>query len=164
MKRFTLPLLIICLFTIASYAQTVELSLISTAGGEFKTDNESLTFTVGEIVTETFTTTDLILTQGFLQPYAETVDIPQATDNEFSVSIYPNPASNYFIIDIISENNENYYIDIIDIKGKKINSKNLIEKSTKINISNYQPGTFFVRLINESNTFTKTYVLIKTGN
>ncbi len=48
-------------------AQEVSQSLISSAGDYFETENISLSWSIGEVVTETFSTNDLFVTQGFQQ-------------------------------------------------------------------------------------------------
>ena len=54
------------LFAIQTNAQQV----IATSGGYYQNENISLSWTVGEPVIETFTAGDVILTQGFQQPWS----------------------------------------------------------------------------------------------
>lgn len=53
-------------FSFQAQAQQV----VASSGGLFEGENISLSFTVGEPVTETFTGGNVILTQGFQQPYS----------------------------------------------------------------------------------------------
>jgi len=162
MKKLSFTTIAIFLFTLLSNAQTAELSLISTAGGVFTSKNESLTFTVGEIVTETFSSNDLIITQGFLQPYSKPgVGLPQETESQFSINIYPNPASNFFNIEVLEH--EKYLMNVLDLNGKIIETRPLIEHSTKIDISNYYSGTYFIILTNNSKSIQESFVLVKVG-
>jgi hypothetical protein len=65
-KTKTILLLLSMTFFIShSYAQQV----ISSAGNYYQGDNLSMSWTLGETVIETFTGNDIILTQGFQQPY-----------------------------------------------------------------------------------------------
>ncbi|MFU8843753.1 MAG: hypothetical protein ACNA7V_08100 [Bacteroidales bacterium] len=67
MKRcFILILIIGCFFDISG--QTLTPEVISSSGGYFESTNASVSWTLGETVTETFTGTSFILTQGFQQP------------------------------------------------------------------------------------------------
>lgn len=67
MKKAKLILTIMTgmLISINLHAQQV----VASAGGYFEGNNVTLSWTLGEPVTETFTGSDVILTQGFQQPY-----------------------------------------------------------------------------------------------
>lgn len=63
-----LRLLIFCfLVASASYAQEIERSVVASAGENFSNGNFQLSFTLGEVVTETFADQNYILNQGFQQ-------------------------------------------------------------------------------------------------
>lgn len=82
--------LILLMLTVNVNAQQV----IASAGGYFENDNISLSWTVGEPVTETFAGVDLILTQGFQQPYnfyiTQLLNIPAGWSG---VSLYVDPVN-----------------------------------------------------------------------
>lgn len=63
---FLLTISGLILFAIQTNAQQV----IATSGGYYENENISLSWTVGEPVIETFTAGDVILTQGFQQPWS----------------------------------------------------------------------------------------------
>jgi hypothetical protein len=67
--------------------------------------------------------------------------------SDYSVSVYPNPASDFINIWIDSPDVKSYTISIFDLAGKEIISTETInEKSFKISISSLQPGCYFVEL------------------
>jgi hypothetical protein len=68
MKRLFILIPLIAWFLPVS-AQTLSPEVISSAGGYFENTDASLSWTLGETVTETFTGTNVILTQGFQQPF-----------------------------------------------------------------------------------------------
>lgn len=68
MKRYFILISIIgCFLNISG--QTLTPEVISSSGGYFENTNASLSWTLGETVTETFSGTNVILTQGFHQPF-----------------------------------------------------------------------------------------------
>ncbi|PLX08796.1 MAG: hypothetical protein C0596_05725 [Marinilabiliales bacterium] len=70
--------------------------LTSASGDTFETDNIKMYWSLGEVVCETFTEGDLILTNGFHQP---TIIISKISKSEHStVKVYPNPTKNYIYI------------------------------------------------------------------
>ena len=55
--------------TILCHAQTIDRQVIASSGDYFEGTNSSISWTVGEIATETLTDGNYILTQGFHQPF-----------------------------------------------------------------------------------------------
>jgi hypothetical protein len=62
--------LTIALAMIAGISQSNAQQVIVTGGGWYQTENITMSFTIGEPVIETFSGGDVILTQGFQQPYS----------------------------------------------------------------------------------------------
>lgn len=76
----------------------------------------SLSWTLGEIVSETFTNGTSFLTQGFQQPYTENVGIFEQS-NTPDIQLFPNPFHASF--SIVSQNFEGtYHLKILDNTGK----------------------------------------------
>lgn len=68
---------------------------------------------------------------------------------DFDVKLYPNPSNN--LINIYFENNENTYVEIININSQKIISKPLENNIVnKINISDLQTGIYFIRVYSKN--------------
>ena len=65
-----------------------------------------------------------------------------------NITLYPNPASEYFNIDINIYRNELIVCDIYDITGKIIYNQEITSKSTRINIPDLSQGIYFVNLRN----------------
>lgn len=149
MKRIAIISTLIILSAFC-FSQSTELSLISTSGGVFENDNISLTFAVGEVVSETFSTNNLYLTQGFLQSYtAPTAVRNEAITNAFDINLYPNPASQFIYLEIEALNdvtNSDYSATLLDINGKTMATIVIEGASTKIDISQYSSGSYFVRM------------------
>ncbi len=78
--------------------------------------------------------------------------------NTFNLfEIYPNPAKN--IINIHTNLNESFKINLIDINGKKILEKVFSGYDNQLNINNLDSGKYFITLI--TNKLSKTYKIIK---
>lgn len=73
------------------------------------------------------------------------------------ILIYPNPTKE--IVYIRTKNINNSIIQITNINGQVISSKELNTKSTPIDLSNILNGVYFIKII--SNEFIKTVKLIK---
>lgn len=70
----TPKLLLIFLFVpVFIYAQSVSPEVVTSSGDYYENANVSLSWTLGEIATETYTNGNVILTQGFQQPFGITI-------------------------------------------------------------------------------------------
>jgi len=69
----TLTILLTALLPVYILAQSVSPEVVSSAGDYYENANVSLSWTLGEIATETYTNGNIILTQGFQQPYGITI-------------------------------------------------------------------------------------------
>lgn len=140
-----------------SNSQTISPELISPAGDHFsKNGVGSLSWSIGEVVTETLTNGSLIITQGFHQTYKPTssnVNVPL-----FEAKVYPNPTSDW--INVKSKIGGVCLIKIIDTHGKLalpvINSN---QSNNMINLSDLSSGTYILQIINKE--FQSEFKVIK---
>ncbi|MDD2631255.1 T9SS type A sorting domain-containing protein [Candidatus Falkowbacteria bacterium] len=99
-------------FSFQAQAQQV----VASSGGLFEGENISLSFTVGEPVTETFTGGNVILTQGFQQPYSfylqQILNIPMGWSG---ISSYLNPLNKG--VEAIFTNHQNDLIILASMEG-----------------------------------------------
>ena len=84
-----------------------------------------------------------------------TVGIDSWLDN--SVSLYPNPAKEYVDIRVDGDLNVTA-MEVYDVYGKLINTVNVIDNPTRINVSGLSDGMYFVRVTTEAGAVTKTFV------
>ncbi len=73
------------------------------------------------------------------------------------VKIYPNPAKE--ILNIANAENSN--IQVYDMLGKLILSRDNISINQELNVSNLSTGTYFIKISNERNVTTKKFVVNK---
>lgn len=132
--------------------------------GEFWNNSEgSLSWTLGEVITETFTSTNHELTQGFQQiqeGYLGFLDII----NSDNLTIYPNP----FISEVniqMNEINSDFLITIFDYQSKIVLHKNILFSTTSnrqtIDLSSLAAGYYYFEIINSTNDIRSIQRLIK---
>ena len=102
-----------------------------------------------------------VYTEGESAP-SNTVTVVITNINEVevgSVNIYPNPADDMFNINVSDGLDVN--VSVIDLTGKTVYYNN-IKESTKINVSGYNSGVYFVRILdNVSGTVSAHKLIIK---
>ncbi|MFM2225274.1 MAG: hypothetical protein RJA07_1476 [Bacteroidota bacterium] len=78
--------------------------------------------------------------------------------NNSYIKIFPNPASNYFLVNFVAENNAGYNLSVMDLNGKILLNKSIHSTigSEVVETSNWASGEYFVQLRNADNKILKT--------
>ena len=161
MKKISFLVFLLLLVSKLIYGQSNSPEVISTTGDYFENENGSLSFTIGEPIIETLSGSDLIITQGFQQSkYKITPVIDILNDNIF-VKVYPNPTSQFIIVDIRQNNAEKYSLDIINIKGERLFNTQIINEKTILNLDKYSLSELILRIYNDKNKMIKSFKIIK---
>lgn len=84
------------------------------------------------------------------------LSVDEATFNN-SVSIFPNPTSDYIYIEL-PKNNTNTHISIHNILGKKVTELDTTTNQIKLNVSHYSQGIYLVSITNNNNTYIKKII------
>ena len=75
--------------------------------------------------------------------------------NGNSISLYPNPASEY----IIANTSGNGLLEIVDITGKLVLKKSIVKTSQTIDIRSLEKGLYVVKFTSEKNTFSEKLII-----
>jgi hypothetical protein len=76
---------------------------------------------------------------------------------ENNVTLYPNPAKEF--VDVRVDGDINVIgMEVYDVYGKLINTVNVIDNMTHINVSGLANGMYFVRVTTEQGMVTKRFV------
>ncbi len=121
--------------------------LITTQGDFYKNQIGSISFSIGEIVTETSVANGQNLTQGFQQSTWEFVGIDEI-ELPFSVKAYPNPTNESLILSF--EALVEGEVMISDQAGKIILTKKIQDKKISIDVSWLANGTYVLTFTDET--------------
>lgn len=144
----------LCIASVISQAQEV----ISSSGTSLSKGSFVVDFTLGECVIQTYSTPSLYLTQGFHQPQLIVTTLNEKINQELSVSVYPNPASDHVILR--ADNPEGLSYVLFDISGKKIEQKQLESDKTEISFNGFEAATYFIKVIDDKEEL-KLFQIIK---
>jgi len=136
---------------------------VTTAGGEASGSGGTASYTVGQVFYTTQTGTNgNTVAQGVQQPYEISVvtGIEEAKDINLSVSVYPNPATDYLSIKVENYETVNLQYMIFDINGKLLQTVKATGQETKIEINNLVVGNYFVKVLDNKKVI-KTFKVIK---
>ena len=159
MKKFAVSMIFLFSIFQIGRSQSLTPQVIASDGEYFTGANGSVSWTLGEIMTETYGSANNFLTQGFQQPESMSLT---ATGNLFSTSdigIYPNPVSDHLTINFSDDFNGTTGINIYDMQGKLIRSENfyLLKGSDHlwdISLKQYSNGIYLINIFNNNSTQT----------
>jgi hypothetical protein len=143
-------------FNISAVAQ----ELISSGGGENISGASSLSWSIGEPVTETFYGANNTLTQGFQQSNLTINSIYEMANLPFSINAFPNPASDFIQLQIGCNTVTGLNYQLFDTNGKLMTSIKLENFETEISLKNLPPSVYYLK-ITEKGKPIKSFKIIK---
>lgn len=160
-------LLLVCIFCISTTfltAQSISNEVIASSGDYYENDVATLSWTLGEPVIETFSSDEVILTQGFQQSYYQVVAVKDLNTDSYNVRLFPVPAVDYVNLEVTTpEEDISLIVEMFDATGtlvyeQQIQTPVFLEK---INLNKYQSGMFFLKVQNTLNKQVKSFKIIK---
>jgi len=133
--------------------------IISTQGDYFTNGTGSLSWTIGEPITETYSSASNDLSQGFQQTELQATLVEEAII-DITVQIYPNPVSDFLNISI-DQQKINHSFLIFDAQGKLLKNEVILSSSSIIDFSLYTKGIYFLKIQNKDKQLIKTYKIVK---
>jgi hypothetical protein len=154
MKRLFSLIVGFLFLTIVVHGQQLRLepTVIASAGGYATSENGniSLSWTLGELAVSTLYGNNLILTQGFQQPFSLGTSINLNTSIDWNITAYPNPVEDQLKIRFDLQTNNHFWIEIQDVTGRTIelNQHKDIQSGDIITVdmSDYMYGVYFFKV------------------
>ncbi|HPF00730.1 MAG: T9SS type A sorting domain-containing protein [Bacteroidales bacterium] len=133
---------------------------ISASGGNAIGSAGSVSYTVGQIVYSTNSSTSGSVAQGIQQPYeiSEVVDGYEQLSEHLYCSVYPNPTTDFLVLEI--DNAAEVIYQLYDATGKFVASRIVTDATTMIDMNGLVSGTYFLKILKD-NQMVKTYKIIK---
>jgi hypothetical protein len=151
---------ILLLLIVSCGSRLLAQQVVATAGGTLGNVNGSISFTIGEGVAQTLTKGDKTITQGFHQTTISVSMISELKDLDFSMYIFPNPASDMLTLKLTNGNAAGLQYLLFDINGMLISQKNMAGPETNISVGQLPEGFYFIK-IQEGTKVLKTFKIIK---
>jgi hypothetical protein len=101
------------------------------------------------------------VSQGVQQPYeiSVTTGVKEANIN-LAMNVFPNPTINYITLKVDETELSSLNFQLLDIQGKVIENKTVIESNTTINMGTLPKAIYFLKVTRE-NQIVKTFKIIK---
>jgi hypothetical protein len=151
-------------FGLNIFAQSVAPEVVATAGDHYSNVQGSVSWTLGEIATETYSAAGKQLTQGFQQPHLIITGVKENLTSS-KINVYPNPVKDLLVVDMNNLQSGTYSMELYDAAGKLV-SKTIQEKgnaaqSVTIGMSGITNGMYYLNVINTTAAHKESYKINK---
>lgn len=146
-------------------AQNLSPTIINSSGGTATINGIIYDYSFGEMtMIQTFSTPNLIVTQGLLQTKTDTsaTGIDKHQLEAPVITVFPNPAQQQVSFESDYQSSGKLQYELLDVEGKKISGKELNVASGKtketIDVSNLPGGVYLLKIVmtQGKETFTQT--------
>ena len=156
-------LLILFLFwgSTLAYCQSIKPDVITTSGNSDANATNSVSWTIGECIPETFSNADNKLTQGYQQGIYEISTAIDNTGNLIKIILYPNPANDYVYLEIQLQDIQKLFYQLYDMNGRCLKNENISSEKTMINLVNYTSNTYILNVYTTDKKLLKSFKILK---
>ena len=161
MKNKTLFFLAFLLSFLLSFSMNAQTShqVLSATGGDATGSGGTVAFSVGQIVYTTSTGTTGSVAQGVEQAYEiYSVGIKETALN-ISLSVFPNPTSDFLTLKVQDYNNEALSYNLLDEQGKSVLNEQITNQDTQVAMSTLARGIYFINVL-QANKKIQTFKII----
>ncbi len=162
-RSLLFSVLIVGFFT--TKAQSLEPTVIASDGGFSVVTGGSLSWTIGEPISETYNASGNFLTQGFQQPSIMLVSANDPTVIP-DLFVYPNPASSELFIDPKDLGTGMYSVQLFDLLGNLISSNEFtrsagVSSPWSLSLLDLSNGMYMIRIASSSFEFSTRIIKTK---
>lgn len=158
-----LTILSVAVLPLCSMAQSVTPEVIASAGEHFDNGTTQLSWTLGEVMIDTYDNGSNILTQGFHQTNLTVTAIDEAV-SDIRLSLYPNPTSEFLNIEL-GNNEKDINIQMYDMSGKLMHKDVINAYDTKyvLPMQSVATGKYLIQMQSEDGKMNTTHQVVKVG-
>ena len=144
------------------WGQSLSPTVISSGGGYQQGARASLSYTIGEVATQTYRGERGILTQGFQQSSLVITSLADLLP-ELQLQLFPNPTANWLSV-LLPEGGAGLSFRLVDGQGRILHELgNIVPGITaRVDLTAYPIGTYFLRALTVDRTAVKTFRVVKT--
>jgi hypothetical protein len=141
-KKSIIPIVVFISFGFSSFGQNA----LSAAGGHFKTNGGSTSFTVGQVAYVLKKGTGSYLNEGVQQVYSKKTTPVEELVYLKEVQLYPNPTQETMTLILSSKEDIQVRYTIMDYLGKEIRNGNILSEKSEISLRDLPSGNYFISL------------------
>ncbi|MGB0918495.1 MAG: T9SS type A sorting domain-containing protein [Flavobacteriales bacterium] len=150
---------------VSANGQSISSDVIASAGEHFDNGTTQLSWTLGEVMTETYSTGSNVLTQGFHQTHLTVTGITEQNELSLDVNIYPNPTAEWLNVALDGKHSD-ITASLYDVQGKLIMMETFVANQTsgRLNLGSLAMGQYVLRLVDKQGNLENSYQVIRSSN
>jgi len=158
-KTKSIPIVLLAIgFLSAGFAQAQQSA--NAAGGDATGSGGSVAYSLGQVVYTANNSPSGTVSQGVQQAYEIFLIGINETELNISLSVFPNPTSDYLTIKVQNYNNEALSYNFIDEQGKLVLNEQITTHDTHVAMSTIARGAYFINVL-QANKKIQTFKIIK---
>lgn len=144
-------------------AQSITPEVIASAGEHYDNGSVQLSWTLGEVMIDTYDNGNNIVTQGFHQTQLTVTSIERELV-DIEMNVYPNPTSEFLNIEL-GRNDKDIDLQLYDMSGKLIHKDVINAYDTKyvLPMQSVATGKYLVQMQSEDGKVNTTHQVVKLG-
>jgi hypothetical protein len=138
---------------------TLKPDVVTTTGGFYSNSAGSISWTMGEPISETVTDGNDTLTQGFQQGAYSIVSVSEVDAPDVNITVYPNPFVS--TLNIKSDGNDPIRIEAIDLQGNVISDQSFENGQGQMDLGNLPEAIYLLRVYDNNGKQLKVFKIQK---
>jgi hypothetical protein len=135
---------------------------IPASGSNASGSGGSVSYSIGQLVYSNNTGPNGTASEGVQQPFEISVvtGIDEAKNIQLNCTVFPNPTTDFLILEVQGDIQKQYFANLIDLTGKLISRNEISGNKTKIFMMNLLPSVYFLKIVQYNNEI-KTFKIVK---
>lgn len=159
--RYKSPLFVLSISLISwnGFAQTAVLP----GGGESAGSGGTSSFSLGQVAYTTVNGTSGSSAQGVQHAYVVSdASVTTVVDDPFLVNVYPNPTTNFIVIQLEETHNETLSYRLLNAIGQEVQNGLILKDTTQLTLTEHQSAYYMLQIIKDGR-IARTFKVLKTN-
>ena len=136
-------------------------SSINVTGGDISSEEGSVSYSIGQVFYLSLNGKKDYVTEGIQHPLIISITPKDKKEEEsFKLAAYPNPSTNYFIIEASTYDSRSLSYHLMDLNGRLLKEDRIGKSAAKVDVSNLSAAIYLLR-ISDNGKYIKTIKIIK---
>jgi hypothetical protein len=145
MKKIILPVLLFMTFQMMSTAQSLSPEVLASTGDYNVKTEATLSWTLGELAVQTYSSGTAMLSQGFQQTSLG-LSTARFLDNSVIIKLSPNPAREILLVSFDRDVSLPVLAEIWDGQGRLVHKQSFHSVQNQVNVYDYMQGAYLLML------------------
>jgi hypothetical protein len=134
---------------------------VNTSGGNANGIGGTVSYSIGQVASTTISNNNGSVAQGVQQSYEIYTSGIKEQSTNIKLSTYPNPTSDFVLLEVVSDSNQKLTYQLIDANGKEVGNNIIAEKQTLIPMEKLENGIYLLNVSIDFKKQLQTFKIIK---